>query len=272
MLGKGSRIFLIGPMGSGKTTVGKALALSLIRPFLDLDEEVVRTSGMSIPEIFALEGEAGFRKKETEALRNSLNYNAVIATGGGVVVTPENLEILKSGGLVCYLYCPVEQQYQRTLRDNGRPMIDAGDRLHSLQKIFTYRDPLYRSICDLMVNSGDSDVHSCVLQIRSLLKKRGSGGSYTGEGGRGCRCRKSSALRASSQEHQPGKKQQNHQTSRQQSAAQTLQLDGQQPGPSNQVKSLQKKNHRRPRRAVAGNTPAEFKLNAARGFKTRQGN
>ena len=176
MAGNDDRIFLTGPMGSGKTTVGKALALSLTRPFLDLDEEVVRTSGMSIPEIFRLEGEAGFRQRETAALRKSLQYKAVIATGGGVVVTPENLEILRRSGLVCYLYCSVEHQYQRTLRDNGRPMINAADRRRSLAEIFEYRDPLYRSVCDLVVDSGDSDVHSCVMQIRAFLKKHGRGG------------------------------------------------------------------------------------------------
>ena len=169
MKGLNKRIFLIGPMGAGKSTVGKALALLLEKPFLDLDEEIVRQAGMSIPEIFKLEEEKGFRARETFALKSSLKHEAVIATGGGIVVTPENLEILKENGLVVYLRADVETQYQRTKKDNGRPMLYADDRKTRLQQIFDYRDPLYRSIRDILVYSGRNEVRVCVELIKKEM-------------------------------------------------------------------------------------------------------
>ncbi len=164
------RIFLIGPMGSGKSTLGKALALVLGRPFLDLDEEIVRYDGRTIPEIFKDDGEAGFRKIETEVLRRSLAYKAVIATGGGVVMRDENLSLLSENGLVCYLNCAVDVQYQRTLRDNGRPMIDTDDRRTRLEEIFKLRDPLYRKISDITVDSGAQSIHECVEELKAKIK------------------------------------------------------------------------------------------------------
>lgn len=165
------RIFLIGPMGAGKSTLGKALALLMNKAFLDLDELIIKNAGMSIPDIFAKEEERGFRKRETEALRESLHYEAVIATGGGIVVIPENLDILKQNGVVIYLRPDVETQFQRTKRDDGRPMLYAEDRRARLQEIFEYRDPLYKSIADLCVDSGKNDVRSCVEQIKAALKE-----------------------------------------------------------------------------------------------------
>ena len=169
MKGISKRIFLIGPMGSGKSTIGKALALMLEKPFLDLDELIVETAGMSIPDIFAKEEEKGFRARETQALKDGLKYEAVIATGGGIVVTPENLDILKQNGLVVYLRPDVETQYQRTKKDNGRPMLYADDRRARVESIFTYRDPLYTSIADFTLDSGINDVRHCVELIRAEL-------------------------------------------------------------------------------------------------------
>ena len=155
--------------GLNKRIVGKALALLLEKPFLDLDEEIVRQAGMSIPEIFKLEEEKGFRVRETAALKSSLKHEAVIATGGGIVVTPENLEILKDNGLVVYLRADVETQYQRTKKDNGRPMLYADDRKNRLQQIFDYRDPLYKSISDMVIDSGRNEVRVCVELIKKEM-------------------------------------------------------------------------------------------------------
>lgn len=165
------RIFLIGPMGCGKTTIGKSLALISSRPFIDLDEEIVSFCKTSIPEIFKKEGESGFRKQETLALKRSLSYEAVIATGGGIVVTKENLELLKNNGLVVYLYADVETQYLRTLNDNGRPMIYAEDRKQRLNEIFNYRKPLFESIADITIDSGAHSVHACIDLIQSKLEE-----------------------------------------------------------------------------------------------------
>ncbi len=169
MKGLSKRIFLIGPMGAGKTTIGKALALMLQKPFLDLDELIAETAGMSIPDIFAKEEEKGFRQRETQALKDGLRYEAVIATGGGIVVTAENLELLKQSGLVVYLRPDVETQYQRTKKDNGRPMLYADDRRARVESIFAFRDPLYSSIADFVVDSGSHDIHNCVELIRAEL-------------------------------------------------------------------------------------------------------
>ena len=165
------RIFLVGPMGCGKTTIGKSFALISSRPFIDLDEEIVSFCKTSIPEIFKNEGESGFRKQETLALKRSLSYEAVIATGGGIVVTKENLDLLKNNGLVVYLYADVETQYQRTLNDNGRPMIYAEDRKQRLSEIFNYRKPLFESVADITIDSGAHSVHECIEMIQSKLEE-----------------------------------------------------------------------------------------------------
>lgn len=165
------RIFLVGPMGCGKTTIGKSLALISSRPFIDLDEEIVAFCKTSIPEIFKKEGEIGFRKQETLALKRSLSYEAVIATGGGIVVTKENIDLLKNNGLVVYLYADVETQYQRTLNDNGRPMIYAEDRKQRLSDIFDYRKPLFESVADITVDSGSHSVRECIELIQSKLEE-----------------------------------------------------------------------------------------------------
>lgn len=165
------RIFLVGPMGCGKSSIGKSLALVLERPFLDLDEVIVREAGMSIPEIFEKEGERGFRVRETAALRSSLKHQAITATGGGIVTTPENLGILKDHGIVCYLTADAETSYRRTLKDNGRPMIATDDRKGRLEQLLKVRDPLYRSICDFTVDSAAHSVRECVELIKKALEK-----------------------------------------------------------------------------------------------------
>lgn len=170
MKGQKQRIFLIGPMGCGKSSIGKALALMMEKPFVDMDELIVQQAGMSIPDIFAKEQEAGFRRRETEVVKLSLKYEAVIATGGGVVVTPENLPILAQNGTVVYLRADVDTQYQRTRKDNNRPMIYADDRRKRLQEIFDFRDPLYKSIADITVDSGKNSIHDCVETIIAALK------------------------------------------------------------------------------------------------------
>ena len=158
-------------MGAGKTSVGRSLALVLEKPFLDLDEVIVREAGMSIPEIFEKEGERGFRVRETAALRSSLKHQAITATGGGIVTTPENLGILKDHGIVCYLTADARRSYQRTMHDQNRPMIATDDRKGRLEQLLKVRDPLYRSICDFTVDSAAHSVRECVEHIQKRLKE-----------------------------------------------------------------------------------------------------
>ena len=171
-LKQSDRIYLVGPMGSGKSTVGKSLALILSKPFIDLDEEIVFRNKKNIPKIFEEEGESGFRLKETQALKSVLDKSAVIATGGGIVVTKENLDLLANNGLVIYLSADVTLQYERTLHDNGRPMIYADDRKKRLEDLFRLRKPLYEQIADITIDTGSYDVKGCVIKIKDLLCKK----------------------------------------------------------------------------------------------------
>ena len=120
-------IVLVGPMGAGKSTVGRGLALLLRRGFLDSDQEIEKRTGVDIPTIFEFEGEEGFRRRETEMLRELLaRENVVLATGGGIVMRPENRKLLKEH-CVLYLRVPVAEQYRRTRKSRRRPLLNASD-------------------------------------------------------------------------------------------------------------------------------------------------
>lgn len=164
------RLFLVGPMGAGKSSIGKSLALVTERPFLDIDEEIVKYAQMTIPEIFEKQGESVFRDIETEVLKRCLGFDAIIATGGGIVGRDVNRELLKANGVVVYLNADVETQYQRTLHDSNRPMIATDDRKARLESIFKVRDPLYRDCSDFTVLTSELTIRECVEQIKAKLK------------------------------------------------------------------------------------------------------
>lgn len=171
---KSKAIVLVGPMGCGKSTIGRALAQSLHKDFLDLDDKIVADNGMSIPDIFAKFSEDGFRTRETVALKQAISsFNGVIASGGGIISRELNCQLLKHEAFAVYLYCDVEVQYQRTLHDNNRPMIYADDRRARLQELFLKRDPLYRSVASWQIDSGSHDVAQCVALISEKLKQEG---------------------------------------------------------------------------------------------------
>jgi shikimate kinase len=161
-----TKIFLIGPMGAGKSAVGKQLARSLHLSFADSDNEVESRTGVDIPFIFEKEGEEGFRKREAAAVDDlSRRDNIVLATGGGAVLLPENRNNLGARGFVIYLYTSVDQQVARTAKGRDRPLLEDGDPRETLRALLEVRDPLYREIADLIVNTDGRKVKSVTDEI-----------------------------------------------------------------------------------------------------------
>ena len=145
----GDNIFLIGPMGSGKTAVGRQLARLLDRPFVDTDHEIELRTGADIPLIFEREGEAGFRKREREAIATlSARAGIVLATGGGAVLEADNRRHLAGRGWVVYLETSVAQQAERAGRTRHRPMLSGVEPHRRLEELMAVREPLYREIAD----------------------------------------------------------------------------------------------------------------------------
>jgi shikimate kinase len=145
-------LFLIGPMGAGKTTVGKRLAGHFALPFIDLDAEIEAHTGAGVALIFDIEGEPGFRRRESALLDEcSAREGVVLATGGGAVLDAGNRELLRGRGFVVWLQTEVEQQLQRLIRDRNRPLLQAQDRRERLEAMAHARDPLYAQVADLIV-------------------------------------------------------------------------------------------------------------------------
>ncbi|MDX1733446.1 MAG: shikimate kinase AroK [Halioglobus sp.] len=148
------RVFLVGPMGAGKTTIGKHLAQHLKLRFVDSDAEIEARTGADIPWIFDVEGEEGFRDREQQVVAEMTEWdNIVLATGGGVVLRPENRTALAGRGFVIYLYASVDEQVRRTQRDRRRPLLQGGDPEEILRDLMAVRDPLYREIADHIIET-----------------------------------------------------------------------------------------------------------------------
>jgi len=149
-----TRVFLVGPMGAGKTTIGKLLADDLNLEFLDVDREIEARSGVDIPWIFDREGEAGFRIRESAALSELSQLDRVlISTGGGAVLSAENRKIMSSTGTVIYLHTSVDEQVRRTNRDRKRPLLQNDDPAKVLAELMVVREPLYREIADIVIDT-----------------------------------------------------------------------------------------------------------------------
>lgn len=147
------RIFFIGPMGAGKSTVGKRVARQLNWTFVDLDRCIESDAGATVSLIFEVEGEAGFRARETQALANqSARKNVVVATGGGAVLAHSNHEWLRSGVIV-YLEAPVELQLERLARDHTRPLLQTPDRAERLRRLAEVRNPIYAALADVRITA-----------------------------------------------------------------------------------------------------------------------
>jgi shikimate kinase len=163
-------LFLTGPMGAGKSTIGRQLSRQLKMPFHDSDHEIEQRTGVDIPLIFELEGEAGFRKRESAVIDELTRLpDIVLATGGGAILDPENRQHLSSRGQVIYLYASVNQQLKRTRRDRNRPLLQTADPRARLEELMAVRDPLYREIADMIVDTDGMHVRDVVRQIMQQL-------------------------------------------------------------------------------------------------------
>jgi shikimate kinase len=172
MIGKRS-IFLIGPMGSGKTAVGRQLARMLDLEFIDSDVEIEARTGVDIPLIFEKEGEAGFREREREAIEAlTARDGIVLATGGGAVLKPANRENLTQRGCVVYLQTSVDQQLDRTRHGRQRPLLYTSDPRAKLRDLLAERQPLYESTADLIVSTDGRRVQAVAEEIARLLADR----------------------------------------------------------------------------------------------------
>ena len=163
-------IILVGMMGAGKTTIGKALANSLGKEFIDSDHEIQDRTGVKIPVIFEIEGESGFRKRESEVLAELVKKNnIVLATGGGAVLSRENRQILRRGGIVIYLRASVNDLYRRTRYDKNRPLLQTQNLFARLNELYVQRDVLYRETAHVIIDSGKQGVRFLVQKLINKL-------------------------------------------------------------------------------------------------------
>jgi shikimate kinase len=169
---KRDKIFLVGLMGSGKTSVGKSLARMLNKAFIDSDHEIERVTGVGIPTIFEIEGEQGFRERERRMIAELVvRDNLVLATGGGAVLAPENRHQLQGHGVVIYLRAPVKALLRRTQRDRNRPLLQVADPAVKLRELYEARDPLYREAADLIFDTGNQSVRALATRIATRLRE-----------------------------------------------------------------------------------------------------
>jgi shikimate kinase len=161
-------------MGAGKTTVGRAVARRLDRPFFDSDHEIVARTGARIPVIFELEGEAGFRDREAQVITDLASQrDIVLATGGGAILRPENRQALQNNGLVVYLRANPHDLWLRTRRDKNRPLLQTEDPKARLEELFAVRDPLYRECAHFVIETGRPSVNGLVNMVLMQLEMAG---------------------------------------------------------------------------------------------------
>ncbi|MDX1519009.1 MAG: shikimate kinase AroK [Gammaproteobacteria bacterium] len=168
-------IFLVGPMGSGKTSIGRRLAKAIHAEFFDTDHEIEKRTGATIPLVFEIEGEPGFRKRESEVLDELTKYSdIVLATGGGVVLDSFNRKVLVERGIVVYLRAGINHLLKRTARDSKRPLLNCDNPREKMQQLLTERGPLYEEVADITV---DTDKHSMkkVVEIVSEYRSKKCG-------------------------------------------------------------------------------------------------
>ncbi len=163
-------IFLVGMMGAGKTSVGKLLAKRLGKAFHDCDHEIERATGVKVAVIFEIEGESGFRAREAKTLAElTRRTDIVLATGGGAVLSADNRRLLASNGVVAYLRAAPADLWRRTRHDKNRPLLQTADPLARLEQIYTERDPLYREVADIIVDTGSQSLGNLAHRLEQQL-------------------------------------------------------------------------------------------------------
>ena len=164
-------VFLIGPMGAGKTTIGRHLAALLHKRFVDVDHEIEKRTGVTIPVIFEIEGEAGFRRRESAAINElTRDRDMVLATGGGAVLLEESRKLLRERGTVVYLQADIETLVERTRRDRNRPLLQTEDPRGKIVELLRLREPIYRDVAHVVVDTGQRAPSSVARDIAVRLK------------------------------------------------------------------------------------------------------
>ena len=172
MINQKGIIILIGPMGSGKTSTGRMLAKEMGYAFVDTDEEVTKRTGVSIAYIFDVEGEEGFRKRECLALKECLNdNNTILSTGGGIVLSKENRDLLQDRGTVVYLQTSIRSQVKRTASTNNRPLLQNKDPEETLEKLMLTRAPLYEEIADITIMTDNKSLQEMSKEIQRAINE-----------------------------------------------------------------------------------------------------
>lgn len=166
-------IVLVGPMGAGKSTIGKLLAGILHLPFADSDRVIEERTGADIPWIFDVEGEDGFRQRETAVLRDLLGEGPmVLATGGGIVIREENRQLLKGDAIVVYLTASVDQLVERTHKDKKRPLLQVADPEAKIRELIAHRHPLYQEVADLVIQTDRRGPKAVAQDIAQRCQQR----------------------------------------------------------------------------------------------------
>jgi shikimate kinase len=166
-------IFLVGMMGAGKTTIGRALARRLELDFVDTDRELVDRTGVPVATIFEIEGEEGFRRRESAILAElSQRTGAVIATGGGAILAEENRRVMRANGTVVYLRARLENLWERTRRDTTRPLLATPDPRATLASLLEKREPLYLEAAHVVVDTGPQSAATLVGKLAATLRRR----------------------------------------------------------------------------------------------------
>ena len=169
-----TNIFLVGPMGAGKSTIGRLLAAELDFSFRDSDRVIEERTGADIPWIFDMEGEEGFRERESAVLVElAQEQRSVIATGGGIILRPANRELMKAAGHVCYLTASIDQLVERTARDKKRPLLQVDNPRQKIIDLVALRDPLYRAAADFVVNTDRRSPKSVAQEIVAIARTNG---------------------------------------------------------------------------------------------------
>lgn len=170
-MSKAGRVFLIGPMGAGKSTIGRQLADVLQKEFIDADHEIERRTGASVSLIFEIEGEEGFRRRESAVIEDLTGRdNIVLATGGGAVLADSNRALLASRGIVVYLQAPIDTLLARTHRDRARPLLQDGERRAKFEEIMKVREPLYRATADIVAVTDHRAPSLVALDIAAKIR------------------------------------------------------------------------------------------------------